>query len=65
METWNPDSGTVSTIVSQLPQESSSSFALNSFTMFSIKNNSELLLLGGYLGTSHLSGANFWTRKCL
>ena len=57
MEIWNPDTGTVSTIASLLPQESSSSSPLNTFTMVSIKNNSEILIIGGNLGGSYISGA--------
>ena len=57
MEIWNPDTGTVSTIASLLPQESSSSSPLNTFTMVSIKNNSEILIIGGKLGGSYISGA--------
>ena len=60
MEIWNPDTGTVSTIASLLPQESSSSLPLNKFTMVSIKNNSEILIIGGNLGGSiYISGAKY------
>ena len=57
LEIWNPDTGAVSTITSLLPQESSSSSPLNKFTMVSIKNNSEILIIGGKLGGSYISGA--------
>jgi len=59
MEIWNPDTGTLSTIASLLPQESSSSSPLSKFTMVSIKNNTEILIIGGNLGGSYLSGANY------
>ena len=47
MEIWNPLARNVSTIASQLPQERSSSRPLKRFTMVSINNNTELLVLGG------------------
>ncbi len=55
MEIWNPADRTVSTIVDKMPVEITTAQKMNKFSMIAIKNNTEILTIGGW-SNSYLSG---------
>ena len=58
MEIWNPVDGTVSTIVDKLPREITTSQMMYKFSMTAIRNNTEILTIGGW-ASSYLSGLDY------
>ena len=58
MEIWNPVDRTVSTIVDKLPREITTSQMMYKFSMTAIRNNTEILTIGGW-ASSYLSGLDY------